>query len=116
MAVTTAIALAFAAWIMQGITIGGEDVSEKIVPLLLISLIFCVITVFVEPILTILSIPFIIITLGLFLLVINAGMLLLTSWLADQLDIAFHVDGFWVAVGGSIIITVATWLMDLVFG
>ncbi len=65
-----------------------------------------------KPILQILSIPFIIITLGLFLLVINAGMLLLTSWLAEQLDIGFHVDGFWTAVGGAIVITVVTWMVD----
>ena len=65
---------------------------------------------------TILSIPFIIVTLGLFLLVINAGMLLLTSWLADQLDIGFHVDGFWSAVGGAIVITLSTWVVDGVLG
>ena len=101
---------------MDGITFGGADAQDKLVPLLLISLIFGVINMFVKPILTILSIPFIIITLGLFLLVINAGMLLFTSWLAEQFDIAFHVDGFWVAVGGAIIITIATWVMDRLVG
>ena len=65
-----------------------------------------------KPILQILSIPFIIITLGLFLLVINACMLLLTSWLAEQFDIGFHVDGFWTAVGGAIVITIVTWVVD----
>ena len=56
--------------------------------------------------LTFLSIPFIILTLGLFLLVINALMLMLTGWLAGELDIGFHVDGFWTAVGGAIVITI----------
>jgi putative membrane protein len=119
--VTTAVALAFATWIMDDIYFDGaktwpEEFQDKIIPLLLISLIFGVITSFVKPILTILSIPFIIITLGLFLLVINAGMLMLTSWLAEQFDIGFHVDGFWTAVGGAIIITIATWVMDAVVG
>ena len=119
--VTTAVALAFATWIMEGIYIDGadhwpEEFQDKIIPLLLVSLIFGVITSFVKPILTILSIPFIIITLGLFLLVINAGMLLLTGWLAEEFDIGFHVDGFWTAVGGAIIITVATWVMDALVG
>jgi putative membrane protein len=118
---TTAVALAFATWIMNGIYIEGattwpEEFQDKIIPLLLVSLIFGVITSFVKPILTILSIPFIIITLGLFLLVINAGMLLLTGWLSEQFDIGFHVDGFWTAVGGAIIITVATWVMDALVG
>ncbi len=48
-----------------------------------------------KPVLKFLSIPFIIITLGLFLLLINALMLLLTEWLAELFDIGFHVDGFW---------------------
>ena len=65
-----------------------------------------------KPILQILSIPFIIVTLGLFLLVINAGMLLLTGWLAEQFDLGFHVDGFWTAVGGAIVITIVTWMVD----
>ena len=66
-----------------------DEVQEKILPLLLVALILSLINSFVRPVLTILSIPFIIITLGLFLLVINAGMLLLTGWLADVLDIGF---------------------------
>lgn len=115
--ITTAIALAVAAWIMNGIRFTGprqgmEEIQEKILPLLLVALILGVVTSFVKPVLTILSIPFIILTLGLFLLVINALMLLLTSWLAEQLDIGFKVTGFWPAVGGAIIITITTWIVD----
>ena len=79
---------------------------------LLVALILSLINSFVRPILTFLSIPFIIVTLGLFLLVINAGMLLLTDWLADALDIGFNVSGFWPAVGGAIVITVVTWILE----
>ena len=69
-------------------------------------------TSFVKPVLVFLSIPFILLTLGLFLLVVNALLLMLTGWLADLLDIGFHVDGFWPAVGGAIIISVTTWILD----
>jgi len=93
-----------------------EEIQEKILPLLLVALILGVVTSFVKPVLTILSIPFIILTLGLFLLVINALMLLLTSWLAEQLDIGFKVTGFWPAVGGAIIITITTWIVDGLIG
>ena len=75
--------------------------------------IFGVVNAIVRPIVTLLSIPFIILTLGLLLFVINALMLLLTSWLSGQLGLHFHVDGFWTAVLGSIIISVATWLIEL---
>lgn len=114
---TNAVALAVAAWAIDGIWFDGPvsgqaEVEEKLVPLLVVALILGLVTAFVKPILTILSIPFIIVTLGLFLLAINAGMLMLTSWLAEQLDIGFHVDGFWSAVGGAIIITIVTWFVD----
>ena len=50
--------------------------------------------------------------LGLFSIVINAAMLALTSAIANAFDIGFHVDGFWTAVGGSIVITIVTWIVD----
>jgi putative membrane protein len=56
------------------------------------------------------------VTLGLFLLVINALMLMFTGWLAGVIGIGFHVDGFWTAVGGSIVITLATWVLDGLIG
>jgi putative membrane protein len=119
--VPTAIAVAAAAWLLDGIRFSGptqwpDEFTEKLVPLLLVSLILGVVTSFVKPILTILSIPFIIVTLGLFLLVINAAMLRLTSWLADELDIGFTVAGWWPAIGGAIVITLTTWVVDGVIG
>jgi putative membrane protein len=119
--VTTALAVAVATLLLDGIYFDGpvhgqEEIEHKLVPLLVVALVLGVVTSFVKPVLTILSIPFIVVTLGLFLLVINAAMLKLTSWIADQLDIGFHVTGFWPAVGGAIVITVVTWIVDGVIG
>jgi putative membrane protein len=119
--VTTALAVAAATLLIDGIYFTGpvhgqEEIEHKLVPLLLVALLLGVVTSFVKPILTVLSIPFIVITLGLFLLVINAAMLKLTSWIADKLDIGFEVTGFWPAVGGAIVITVVTWIVDSVIG
>jgi putative membrane protein len=119
--VTTAIAVAVAAWLLDGIRFTGprqwpDEFTEKLVPLLLVALILGVVTSLVKPILTILSIPFIIVTLGLFLLVINAAMLRLTSWLAGELDIGFTVTGWWPAIGGAIVITLTTWVVDGIIG
>lgn len=117
----TAAAVAAAAQLLDGIwfegpTSGSAEWHHKLVPLLVVALISCVVTSFVKPLLTILSIPFILITLGLFLLVINALLLKLTAALAGGLGIGFHVHGFWPAVGGSIVISVVTWFLDAVFG
>lgn len=119
--VTNAAALAVAAWLFDGIRFTGPangqaELQEKLVPLLLVALILGVVSSFVKPVLKVLSIPFIILTLGLFLLVINAAMLLLTGWLAEQLDIGFRVHGFWTAVGGAIVITLVTWVVDGLIG
>jgi putative membrane protein len=81
-----------------------------------LGLLFGVVNAIVGPVLRLLSLPFVLLTLGLFLLVINAALLKLTSWVADKLDIGFHVTGFWPAVGGAIVITVVTWIVDSVIG
>ncbi|WP_408897076.1 phage holin family protein [Nocardioides sp. R1-1] len=117
----TAVALAAAAQLIDGIwfdgaTAGRAELEDKVLPLVLVALISCAITAWVKPLLTLLSIPFILVTLGLFLIVLNALLLRLTAWLADLVDLGFHVDGFWPAVGGSIIISVTTWLLDALVG
>jgi len=117
--ISTAVALAVAAWLIDGIKFGGPtggsaEFQEKFLPLLGVAIILGVVSSVVKPVLTILSLPVVILTLGLFLVVINAAMLLLTSWIADKLDIDFHVTGFWPAVGGAIIITIVSWVVDKV--
>jgi putative membrane protein len=111
---TYAVGLAVAAWLLDGIWFdgarnGGLDLRESWLDLLLVAFILGVISTFVEPVIKLLSLPFIILTLGLLLLVINAVTLLITAWLADAFDLGFHVDGFWYALLGSIVVTVVGW-------
>jgi putative membrane protein len=118
---TNAVALAVAAQVFDGIgfdgaSTGADELQDKLWPLLFVALILGVVTAFVSPVLKLLSFPFIILTLGLFLLVINALMLLFTEWLAGLFDIDFYVNGFWTAVGGAIVITIVTWIVGLVLG
>ena len=110
---TNAAALAVAAWALDGISVEGSDWQDKIGPLLLAAVVLGVVTVFVEPVVKLFSLPFIVLTLGLFLLVINALMLMLTSWVAEKADIGFHVDGFWTALIGGIIITLVCGFIDV---
>jgi putative membrane protein len=119
--VITSVALALAAQVMDGIWFEGPangqaELEEKLLPLIGVALISCAVTAFVKPILTVLSIPLILLTLGLFLLVLNALLLMFTAWLADLVDVGFHVDGFWPAVGGAIIISITTWILDAIVG
>ncbi len=112
--VVNALALAAAAWLLDGIRVTGATTEERVITLVLVALIFGVLNAVIAPIIKLLSLPFIILTLGLFLLVINAGMLMFTSWLSLELGLGFHVDGFWTAVGGAIIVTLSTWLLEAV--
>lgn len=102
-----AAALAVAAWIFAGITVGepGADTSERVLTLILVAAVFGVVNAIITPIVKLLSLPFIVLTLGLFLLVVNALMLLLTSEIAQGLELDFRVNGFWTAVGGGLVIS-----------
>ncbi|WP_183093718.1 phage holin family protein [Nocardioides stalactiti] len=117
----TSVALAAAAQVMDGIrftgpTQGQAELEHKLLPLLGVALILALVTALVKPVLVVLSFPVILLTLGLFLLVVNALLLLITDWLADLFDVGFRVAGFWPAVGGAIIISVTTWVLDAIVG
>ncbi len=111
---TYAAGLAVAAQLLDGIRFDGPshgqaELQEKLVPLLLVALILALVSTFITPMLKLVSLPFIILTLGLLLLVINALMLMLTAKLADAFDLGFHVNGFWNALVGSLIVTIVGW-------
>ncbi len=113
--VVNALALGAATWLFAGITLEGTSDGDKVLTLLIVGAIFGLVTSFVRPIVSLLSLPLIIFTLGLMLFVINALMLMLTSWIAEKLDLGFHVDGFWTALGGSIVISIASVLLESLF-
>ena len=112
--VVNALALAAAAWLIDGISVSGDSTEDRVITLVLVALIFGVINAVVAPILKLLSLPFILLTLGLFLIVINAAMLMLTSWISGEVGLGFDVAGFWTAVIGAIVVTIATWILEAV--
>jgi putative membrane protein len=109
------LALGAAVWLFDGITLTGGSDTNKVVELVVVGAIFGLVTSLVGPVVKLLSLPLIVLTLGLMLLVINALLLLLTSWIADAADLGFHVDGFWVALFGSIVISLASMVLEAVF-
>jgi putative membrane protein len=111
---TNACALAVAAWLFDRISITGDTDRDRVLTLVVVALIFGVVNEFVRPIVALLSLPLYLLTLGLMFFVVNALMLMLTSWVADQLDIGFHVEGFWTAVFGGIVISIVSWVVGQV--
>jgi putative membrane protein len=107
-------ALAVAVWLLDKITLTGDSTFKKVWTLILVALVFGLVNFLVKPIVKVLTFPLFILTLGLITLVVNALMLMLTSWLADKLDLSFHVEGFWTAVLGGLIISVVSWALNVV--
>lgn len=111
-----AAALAVATWLFSGIALTGGDTTQKVLTMLLVAVIFGAFNAILKPIFQIVTIPIVLITLGLFLIVINAWMLMLTSWIAGLLNIGWSVDGFWTAVGGAIVVSIVSFVMNAVLG
>ena len=102
----TAVAVMVASFLLNGISYG-----DSWTVLLGASLLLGIINALIRPVLLILSLPFILVTLGVFIFVINALLLLLVSKMIP----GFQVDGFWSAFFGSIIISIVSWLFSAFF-
>jgi putative membrane protein len=106
--VVNAAALWAATRLVPGISYTGDGAS-----LFGVALVFGVLNVLIKPILFLLSLPFIIVTLGLFTLVINAVMLLITAAASDALGLGFFVNGFVPALIGALVVTVVSWGLSM---
>src|SRR5690349_13541932 len=105
-----ALGVGAAVWLFDDISLAGADTrTDKVLTLLVVGLILGVVNSVVRPVVNLLSLPLIILSLGLMLFVTNALMLALTNKIADGLDLSFHVaGGFWTYVFGSIVISIAS--------
>ena len=115
----SAVALSVAAWLLgTHMAIGDPTDSNttRVVAVLVVALVFTVVNTLVGPVVKLLSLPFIILTLGLALLVINALLLLLTEQITQAFDVVFHIDGFWWAVLASIVISISQSVVGAVVG
>lgn len=102
----TALATAAAAWLVPGIDVVAPDTTSKVLTVIAVAALFGLVNTLVKPLFKALTGCLIVVSLGLFLLVINALMLMLTSWLAQQFGFGFSVAGFWPALFGSIVISI----------
>ena len=101
--VANALAILAAAYIVPGIEVAGG------LSLLAAALVLGLVNAVVRPILLFLTLPFTLVTLGLFIFLLNAFCLWLTSWLVT----GFEVHGFWAAVLGALIVSVVSWLVNV---
>lgn len=113
----SSLALAFAALLLgdhMNIGEADETTGNRILALAVVGLIFTIVNMLIGPVVKLLSLPFIILTLGLLLVVINALLLMLTHWLTSQFGVEFVLDGFWWAVLASIVISIAQGIVNAI--
>ncbi len=102
----TAVAVYVAAYLLPGVTISDAKTT------IIVALVLALLNTFIKPILVILTIPITLITLGLFLLIINA---LMVKWTASLVD-GFQVAGWWPALLVSLIVTVVSYILNALIG
>ena len=108
--IISALALFAAAYFIPGIRVEGNNAWAVYA---LMAVILGLVNALVRPILSFLSCPFIILTLGLFLVLINAISFFLAARLAETLGVGFYVDGFIPALLGSLVVSVVTFFLNL---
>ena len=103
---------AAALWVATRL-VSGVTYSGGWLPFLGVALVFGVINAFLRPVAKVLTFPLIIVTLGIFALVVNGLMLWLTSSLAGALGLGFHVDGFWAAFWGALVVSFVSMVLSI---
>jgi putative membrane protein len=114
--IVNGVALWVAAALVSGVHLaeGRATFANQLFTVFLVAVIFGLINAVIKPVAKFFSFPFIILTLGLFTLVVNAAMLQLTSWVAGAVGLPFHVDHFfWDAVLGGLIISIVSLVLGI---
>lgn len=118
-----ALALWVAVWLLSGMDVSlspslhlfDDSTVNTVLAYVLLGLLFGAVNAVIRPIVAFLSLPITCLTLGLFTVIINAGMLALTSWLSSFLPVQLHIDRFFfTAVFAAVIVSVVSLLMSLV--
>ncbi|WP_433373273.1 phage holin family protein [Actinoplanes sp. CA-142083] len=112
--VITAVSLWIATLLISGIELTTDSVPQKIATLLAVAVIFGIINAVLRPIIKVIGCGLYVLTLGLIAIVVNGLLFMLTSWIAGELNLPFHVDDFWPsAVLGALLVGVVSWLLNM---
>jgi putative membrane protein len=115
-AAVTGLALWVVTLIIPGISfVGGDTTVQKVGIIFVVAVIFGVVNALIKPVVTVLSIPLYILTLGLFHVVVNALMLWITAWITDHTTHwGLYIDHFWwTAIWAAIVLSIVGWLFGL---
>lgn len=113
--ISNAFALWVATFLLSGVRAFGPDLTTTatfVIAFVVAGAVLALANMIVRPIVKFFSFPFYLLTLGLFFVIVNALMILLTAWVSEQLRYGIIVDGFWWAVAAGIIVGLVNWLLS----
>ncbi|MFV0405632.1 MAG: phage holin family protein [Propioniciclava sp.] len=110
----SSLALGLATWLLPGLSLDNVDArpADAAVTILLVAAIFGVVNALVKPLFIFVTSPLLLVTLGLFLLVVNASLLMLVGWVCTQLGVGWSVAGFWPALWGALLVSIVSFLLN----
>ena len=112
--VITAVSLWIATLLISGIQLTSDSWLGRIGTLLAVAVIFGLVNAILRPIIKVIGCGLYVLTLGLIAVVVNGLLFMLTSWIAGQFDLPFHVDDFWPsALLGALLVGVVSWLLNM---
>ena len=112
--VITAVSLWIATLVINGIKLTSESVPGQVGTLLAVAAIFGIVNAVLRPIIKTIGCGLYVLTLGLIAVIVNGLLFLLTSWIAGQFDLPFHVDDFWPsAVLGALLVGIVSWVLNM---
>jgi putative membrane protein len=114
--IVSAAALGIATWLVPGIQLLAGSAASKVGTLLVVALIFGIINTVLKPVIHVVGCAFYVLTLGLAALVVNGLLLWLTSVIAGDLKLPFHVNGFVAGVEGALLVGIISWVLHLILG
>jgi putative membrane protein len=113
--IINAVAIWLATQLLSGLeVVGGDSTTARVLVFLVLALVFGIVNAVVKPIVKVVAFPVYVLTLGLFTLVVNALMLMLTGWLSEQTQYGLRIDSFGTAVLGALIISIVSFLLSIV--
>jgi putative membrane protein len=112
--VLNAIAVWVATLLVGGVDVTTDSTGEKVLTLVVVGALLGLVNATIKPVVKLLSLPLVILTLGLFALVVNGLLFWLVAAVSDAAGAPFHVDGFWSGFWGAIVVSVVSWLLSVV--
>ncbi len=112
--VLNAVAVWVATVLVDGVDVTTDSTAEKVATLVVIGAVLGLVNATIKPVVKLLSLPLLILSLGLFALVLNGLLFWLVAEVSNALGAPFEVDGFWAGFWGALVVSVVSWLLSIV--